>query len=504
MTTLTRDEAADRPTVPGAGEQLMLIDGERIPALAGGTIDVFDPSTGELIGTTPDGQAADVDRAVAVAERTFDERVWRGLSGAARQKILWRAADLIEQHTEELAALESLNNGMVIPMAQALIATAAETIRYYAGWATKLYGITSEISSLEAQYHTYTLREPVGVCALIIPWNAPSTLTVQKVAPALAAGCSVVIKPSEETPFTALRLAELFEQAGVPRGVINVVTGYGESAGATLAAHDKVAKIAFTGSTEVGKSIVKAAAGNLKKVTLELGGKSPVIVFDDADIDAAIAGAANAIFMHSGQICAAGSRLYVQRLVFDKVVHGIARIAENLKIGPGSDLTTQIGPIVSQKQLDRVLSLISSGIEEGAELVTGGERVDRDGYYVQPTILANPEPGARVIQEEIFGPVLTAIVFDTIDDVVAMANDSTYGLGAAIWTMDISKAHLTAKKLQAGFVWLNCHYVLDNSVPAGGYKQSGWGRELGPEGLDPYLQTKSVFAALTPAPFLNA
>ncbi|MFF5010527.1 aldehyde dehydrogenase family protein [Streptomyces phaeochromogenes] len=504
MTTAVANEGTDTAGIPGSGDQPMLIDGERVPALSGRTIDVFNPSTGALIGTTPDGASADVDRAVAVAGRTFDERVWQGLSGAARQKILWRAADLIEQHATELATLESLNNGMVIPMANVLIATAAETIRYYAGWATKLYGVTSEISSPEAQFHSYTLREPVGVCALIIPWNAPSTLTVQKLAPALAAGCSVVIKPSEETPFTALRLAELFEEAGVPHGVINVVTGYGESAGAALAAHDKVSKIAFTGSTDVGKLIVKAAAGNLKKVTLELGGKSPVIVFDDADLDAAIAGAANAIFMHSGQICAAGSRLYVQRSVFDQVVDGIAEIAKGLKVGPGSDPTTQIGPIVSQKQLDRVLSLIASGIEEGAELVTGGERVGDQGYYVQPTILADPNPGARVIKEEIFGPVLTAIPFDDIDEVVAMANDTTYGLGAAIWTKDINKSHLTAKRLQAGFVWLNCHYVLDNSLPAGGYKQSGWGRELGAEGLDPYLQTKSVFAALTRAPFLNS
>ncbi|MFJ8023558.1 aldehyde dehydrogenase family protein [Streptomyces sp. NPDC096311] len=489
--------------VRGAGDQLMLIGGERVPALSGRTIDVYDPSTGAPIGTTPYGESADVDRAVAAAERSFGERVWQGLSGAARQKIMLRAADFIEHHAAELAALESLNNGMVISMANALFMTAAETIRYYAGWATKLYGVTSEISSPEAQFHAYTLREPVGVCALIIPWNAPSTLTVQKLGPALAAGCSVVVKPSEETPFTALRLAELFEEAGVPRGVINVVTGYGGTAGAALAAHDKVAKIAFTGSTEVGKMIVKAAAGNLKKVTLELGGKSPVIVFDDADLEAAIAGAANAIFMHSGQICAAGSRLYVQRSVFDKVVGGVAEIAKGLKLGPGSDPTTQIGPIVSKKQLDRVMSLIASGIEEGAELITGGERVGDQGYYVQPTILADPNPGARVLKEEIFGPVLTAVPFDDIDEVVAMANDTTYGLAAAIWTKDIGKSHLIAKKLQAGFVWLNCHYVLDNSLPAGGYKQSGWGRELGAEGLEPYLQTKSVFAALTRPPFLT-
>jgi phenylacetaldehyde dehydrogenase len=485
--------------IAGSGTQLMLIGGRRVPALAGKTIPVHDPSTSELIGTSPAGEAADVDRAVEEAARTFDSETWRGLSGAARAKIMWRAADLIEAHAQELATLESLNNGMLLAMAQALVPIAAETLRYYAGWATKIYGMTSEISSPQAQFHSYTMREPVGVCAIIVPWNAPITLTLQKLAPALAAGCSCIVKPSEETPFTALRLAELFQEAGVPEGVINVVTGYGHTAGAALAAHDKVAKIAFTGSTEVGKLIVKAAAGNLKKVTLELGGKSPVVVFDDADLQAVIPSATSAIFLHAGQICAAGSRLYVQRKSFDKVIGGIADIAKTMKLGGGLDPTAQIGPIISAKQLDRVTSLIASGVEQGAQLVTGGHRAGDKGYFVQPTILVNPRPGARVLQEEIFGPVLTAVPFDDVNEIAALANDTHYGLAAAIWTRDINKAHLLAKKIQAGFVWLNCHYVLDNSLPAGGYKQSGWGRELGPEGLDAYLQTKTVFAALTPS-----
>jgi len=322
---------------------------------------------------------------------------------------------------------------------------------------------------------------------------------VQKLAPALAAGCSCILKPSEETPFTALRIAELFQEAGVPDGVINVVTGYGHTAGAALAAHDKVAKIAFTGSTEVGKLIVKAAAGNLKKVTLELGGKSPVVVFDDADLQAVIPTAAMAIFMHAGQICAAGSRLYVQRNSYDQVVDGIASVAKGMKLGGAFDPTTQVGPLISAKQLNTVTSLIASGMSEGAELVVGGKRVGEKGYFVEPTILANPRPQARVVREEIFGPVLTVFPFDDIDQIARTANDTTYGLAAAIWTRDINKAHLLAKRIQAGFVWLNCHYVLDNSLPAGGYKQSGWGRELGPEGLDPYLQTKTVFAALSSA-----
>jgi phenylacetaldehyde dehydrogenase len=305
-----------------------------------------------------------------------------------------------------------------------------------------------------------------------------------------------VVKPSEETPFTALRLAEIFHEAGVPDGVINVVTGYGHTAGAALAAHEKVAKIAFTGSTEVGKLIVKAAAGNLKKVTLELGGKSPVVVFDDCDYEKTIAGAAMGIFLHAGQICIAGSRLYVQRKSFDKVVAGIAGIAQSMKVGSCFDPATQIGPLISSKQMDRVTGLIASGLDEGAELVTGGKRVGDKGYFVEPTILINPDPGARIVREEIFGPVLTAMPFDDIDEIAKEANNTSYGLASAVWTKDISKAHLLAKKLQAGFVWINCEFVSDPSLPGGGYKQSGWGREMGQEGLDAYLQTKSVFAAL--------
>jgi len=484
------------PQARVVGPQLMLIDGQRLPALSGRTLDIHDPSTGRVIGTTPDADALDVDRAVEAAQRSFERGVWRNLHPAERAKALWRAADLLEARGAELGELEALNSGMLYSMAQGMGAAAAEYFRYYAGWATKIHGVTSEISSPAAQYHAYTLKEPVGVCGFIVPWNFPLTLASTKLAAALAAGCSCILKPSEETPFTALRLAEILEEAGVPPGVVNVVTGRGETAGAAIAAHDGIAKVAFTGSTEVGKHIVQAAASNLKKVTLELGGKSPVVVFDDADLDRAVGGTALGVFLRSGQVCVAGSRLYVQRKSFDKVVSGIADMAKAMPIGPAFDPAAQIGPLISARQLDRVSELIASGLQQGGELVTGGARVGDQGYYVQPTILANPDRNARVVREEVFGPVLTAMAFDDLDDIAGLANDTNYGLASAVWTRDLRKAHLMAKKLQAGFVWLNCALASDPSLPAGGYKQSGWGRELGREGLDAYLETKAVFASL--------
>lgn len=486
-----------KPGVVGAGDQLLHIDGERVPALSGKTIEVIDPATGDQIGTAAAGDKADVDRAVAVARRTFDQGVWRNVPGAARQAILWKASDLFAAEAESLARLEALNAGQLLPVAQMMVMGAIEMLRYYAGWATKIHGQTAEVSNpMMGQFHAYTLREPIGVAAMIVPWNFPIALAMTKLAAALAAGCSCIVKPSEETPLSALRMAEIFEQAGVPKGVINVITGYGETAGAALAAHPLVDKVAFTGSGEVGRLIVKAAAGNLKKVTLELGGKSPVIIFDDADLTKAIPSTAQGIFFHSGQVCMAGSRLYVQRGVFEKVIQGLTAAAKSLKVGPNFDPTTQVGPLISDKQLKRVLGYIEDGVAAGAQLITGGKRVGDRGFFIEPTILANPKPDAKIVKEEIFGPVLTAIPFDTLEEVAAAANDTTYGLACAVWTRDISKAHLMAKRLQNGFVWINCQFVSDVSLPGGGFKQSGWGRELGAEGLDAYLQSKSVFTAL--------
>jgi phenylacetaldehyde dehydrogenase len=346
-----------------------------------------------------------------------------------------------------------------------------------------------------ANFHSYTLREPVGVVGQIIPWNFPLLMAAWKLGPALTTGNTVVLKPAEQTPLTALRLAGLLAEAGVPDGVVNVVTGFGETAGAALAAHMMVDKVAFTGSTEVGRLIVQAAAGNLKKVSLELGGKSPNIVFDDAPDDA-IAGAANAIFFNHGQCCVAGSRLFVQQDRYDEVISGVADIAKSIKLGPGTDAGTQMGPLVSDEQLRRVTGYLDSGRSDGATAITGGGRFGDKGYFVEPTVITNTRPDMAIVREEIFGPVVVAAPFQTLDDIAAAANDSEYGLGAGIWTKDISKAHALAKKLRAGTVWINCYNVFDASLPFGGYKQSGWGREMGHEVLEAYTEVKAVTAQL--------
>ncbi len=375
---------------------------------------------------------------------------------------------------------------------------AADLFHYMAGWATKIEGNTINISvpyMPGANFHSYTLREPVGVVGQIIPWNFPLLMAAWKLGPALATGNCVVLKPAEQTPLTALRLAELIAEAGVPDGVVNVVTGFGETAGAALAAHDDVDKVAFTGSTEVGRLIVKAAAGNLKKVTLELGGKSPNIVFEDA-VDGAIEGAANAIFFNHGQCCVAGSRLYVHQSRFDEVVGGVAEIAKSIKLGSGMEAGTQMGPLVSEEQLQRVTSYLESGKAEGATAVVGGGRFGDRGFFVEPTVLTNTHGQMKVVREEIFGPVVVAAPFGDLDEIAAQANDTEYGLGAGIWTKDISKAHALAKKIRAGTVWINCYNVFDASLPFGGYKQSGWGREMGHEALEAYTEVKAVTAQL--------
>jgi phenylacetaldehyde dehydrogenase len=482
----------------GAPRQ-MFINGQFVNAASGRTFDTPNPATGETLARVAEGDAEDIDRAVTAARKAFEDGPWSRMTPSERARIIWRIGDLILEHTDELAQLESLDNGKPFAVAQAAdVPLAADLFHYMAGWATKIEGNTINISvpyMPGANFHSYTLREPVGVCGQIIPWNFPLLMAAWKLGPALATGNCVVLKPAEQTPLTALKLAELIAEAGVPEGVVNVVTGFGETAGAALAAHNDVDKVAFTGSTEVGKLIVTAATGNLKKVSLELGGKSPNIVFDDAD-DGAIEGAANAIFFNHGQCCVAGSRLFVQQSRFDEVVDGVAEIAKSIKLGSGLDESTQMGPLVSDEQFRRVTGYLESGKEDGATALTGGGRFGERGYFVEPTVLTNTDPSMKIVREEIFGPVVVAAPFSDLDEIAAAANDSEYGLGAGIWTKDISKAHALAKKLRAGTVWINCYNVFDASLPFGGYKQSGWGREMGHEVLEAYTEVKAVTAQL--------
>ena len=480
----------------------LLIDGEWVDAASGKTFETLNPATEESLGRVAHGAAEDIELAVGAARRCFDDERsdWRRMTPSDRGKVIHGIGDLIEQHADELAMLETLDNGKPLAVAKAAdVALAADLFHYMSGWVTKIEGHTIPISAVTSpgsEWLAYTRKEPVGVVGQIIPWNFPFLMAAWKLGPALAAGVTVVLKPAEQTPLSALRLGELMLEAGLPAGVVNIVTGFGD-AGAALAAHDGVDKVAFTGSTEVGRLIVQAAVGNLKKVTLELGGKSPQVLYKDADMDVAIPGAANGIFFNQGQCCNAGSRLYIEKDVFDDVVQGISDEAKKIKVGPGLDPDTQMGPLTSAEQRDKVLGYMSSGLDAGAHASAGGGRVGDRGYFVEPTVLTDTKPYMKVEREEIFGPVVCAMPFGSEDDdVIQSGNDTSFGLASGIWTRDINKAHRTAHRLRAGTVWINCYSVFDAAMPFGGYKESGWGREMGHNALDNYLETKSVVTQL--------
>ena len=473
----------------------LLIGGKWTDAADGKTFETLDPASGEVLARVAEAGAEDVDRAVAAARRSFEAGTWRELPPAERAKALWKIGDMLEERATEFAQLETLDNGM--PINDALLfhaPLAAATFRYYAGWVTKLDGATQQVS-LPGKYLSYTLREPVGVVGQIIPWNFPLLMAAWKIAPALACGNSVVLKPSEETPLSALLLAELLQEAELPDGVLNVLPGRGEDAGARLAAHPDVDKIAFTGSTEVGKLIARASAdSNLKRVSLELGGKSPNIVFADADLSRAVSGAFFGIFFNQGQVCSAGSRLFVQEKIYDQALDELLKTVEETRIGPGIDPVTQMGPLVSKTQMERVLGYIQTGSNEGARLLAGGGRPEGlgSGYFVKPTVFADVDGSMRIAREEIFGPVVAAIPFSDEEDLVAKANSTIYGLVAGVWTNNVARAHRVAHALKAGTVYVNCYHIVDPVTPWGGYKQSGWGRELGPYALDLYTEVKNV------------
>jgi len=478
------------------GTKQLFIDGTWVDSASGATFESIDPATGEVIARVAAGNSVDVDRAVAAARRALDGP-WSRLTPAQRQTLMWRFADAVVDRFEELRFLEVLDMGSPIgPNPRTRVESCAEVLRYFAGAATKIHGETIP-NSLGPDVFSYTVREPVGVVAAIVPWNGPISNALWKIAPVLATGCTMVLKPAEQAPLVAVKLAEIMQEVGIPDGVVNVVNGFGESAGVPLVNHRGVDKVCFTGSTATGQAIVRASAGNLKRVTLELGGKSPDIIFADADLERAFPAAAMGAFWNSGQACIAGSRVYAERPIYDLAVEQIVRFAEGLKVGNSLDPSTQIGPLVSAEQLDRVTGYIRLGQEEGARVAAGGERMSggglERGYFVRPTVLANADDRMRVAREEIFGPVMCVLPFDDIDEVLMRANDTEFGLGSGVWTRDLSKAHRVTRRLKAGTVWVNTYLLGDPAVPFGGCKMSGWGRENGMAALEGYLNTKSVF-----------
>jgi aldehyde dehydrogenase (NAD+) len=484
------------PFLDGKPKRL-LIGGEWVEAASGATFPSVNPSTGEVIAELAAAGAADADHAVAAARAAFDGP-WSRLKPRQRQALLWAFADAVQEHYDELRLLEVLDMGSPVgrPRKPTSLAFEAEVLRYHAGWATKIGGQTIE-NNLPGAVFSYTLREPVGVVAAIVPWNRPISNAIWKIAPVLATGCTMVLKPAEEASLAALRLGELAAEAGLPDGVLNIVTGLGETAGAALTGHPGVDKVAFTGSTAVGQQILRAAAGNLKRVTLELGGKSPDVVFADADLSRAVPGAAMGVFENSGQVCCAGTRIFVQRPVYDEFVERMSAFADGLRVGDATDRQTQIGPLVSAAQLERVTGYLDIGAAEGATTTAGGGRLTEGdlagGYFVAPTVLADVRDDMRVAQEEIFGPVACVLPFDTLEEAAARSNATAYGLSGGVWTRDVGKAHQMARALRAGTVWVNTMLLFDPAVPFGGYGMSGWGREMGEHGLDEYLNHKSVW-----------
>jgi aldehyde dehydrogenase (NAD+) len=486
--------AVRKAAKPQIRQTQLLIDGQWTPARSGKTFETINPATEEVIASVAEADAADVEAAVLAARKAFDEGPWPRMDARERGKIMMRLADLMEAEIDELAALESLDNGKPVSDAKlGDIPLAISVLRYYAGWADKIQGATIPING---NFFCYTRKEPVGVAGQIIPWNFPITMVSWKWGPALAAGCTVVMKPAEQTPLTALRLARLAQEAGVPDGVINMVPGFGPTAGAAIVKHPGIDKVAFTGSGETAQIIMRQAADQLKRLTFELGGKSPNIVFADADLDAAAAGAHVGIYLNQGQCCCAGSRLFVEDKIHGEFVERVVADSKARRVGDPFDPATQQGPQVDRAQFDKIMGYIEAGQREGATLATGGGRVGDKGFFIEPTVFTNVKDEMAIAREEIFGPVLSVLKFSDMDELIRRANATNFGLAAAVWTRDISRAHEAAKRLRAGTVWVNCYDVFDAAAPFGGFKQSGFGRELGEKGLDPYLEHKTVTVSL--------